>query len=97
MSAVVLIFYFQDRGVIAVGNRPLIIQNDFTILFETEHPETTIIRDTLNKFAELLKSLEHLYTYRITSLSLWHAAAEDMNAQEVSGIIRQVWGSCFSS
>ena len=33
------------------------------------------VRDELSRFAELVKSPEHIHTYRITPLSLWNAAA----------------------
>ncbi|MCK7505092.1 MAG: helicase-associated domain-containing protein [Desulfobacterales bacterium] len=32
-------------------------------------------RDAILPFAELIKSPEYVHTYRITSLSLWNAAA----------------------
>jgi DNA excision repair protein ERCC-3 len=66
-----------------VADRPLIVQNDFTVLFETDHPDADDIRQTLNRFTELVKSPEHLHTYRITTISLWNAAASEMSAQEI--------------
>ena len=41
------------------------------------------MRETLGRFAELVKSPEHIHTYRITSLSLWNAAALGMTAGEI--------------
>lgn len=68
---------------IELSHRPIIVQNDFTILLETDHLEVEHIRHTLGRFAELLKSLEHLHTYRITTISLWQAAASEMGADEI--------------
>jgi DNA excision repair protein ERCC-3 len=73
--------------VIELSNRPIIVQNDFTILLETDHPEDEYIRLTLGKFAELLKSPDHLHTYRITTISLWQAAASGMMAEEVVALL----------
>ncbi|MEX2416589.1 MAG: DNA repair helicase XPB [Paenibacillaceae bacterium] len=68
---------------IEVTNRPIIVQNDFTVLLETDHIEIEHIRHTLSRFAELLKSPEHLHTYRITTISLWQAAASEMEVDEI--------------
>jgi len=54
---------------------PVIVQSDKTILLETHAPRFEEARDALNGFAELIKSPEHIHTYRITPLSLWNATA----------------------
>ena len=54
---------------------PLIVQSDRTLLLETANPRFEEARDQLSLFAELLKSPEHVHTYRVTPLSLWNAAA----------------------
>lgn len=54
---------------------PLMIQRDLTVWLATDHPEFEEMRDMLAQFAELIKSPPHLHMYRITSLSLWNAAA----------------------
>ena len=54
---------------------PLIVQSDKTILLETASPRFEEARDLLSTFAELLKSPEHIHTYRVSPLSLWNAAA----------------------
>ncbi|MFC5453137.1 DNA repair helicase XPB [Paenibacillus aestuarii] len=64
--------------------RPLIVQNDMSVLFETNHPDYETVRQTLVKFADLVKSPEHLHTYRITPLSLWNAAAGGMRFAEMT-------------
>ncbi len=67
---------------------PLIVQSDRSILLEVHHPEYAAIRDRLARFAELVKSPEHIHTYRITPLSLWNAAATGMSAQEMLETLR---------
>jgi len=54
---------------------PIIVQSDLTILLEVDHEEFKIARDALLSFAELIKSPEHIHTYRITPISLWNAAS----------------------
>ncbi len=62
---------------------PLIVQSDKTILLETHSPRFEEARDSLSGFAELIKSPEHIHTYRITPLSLWNAAALGWTPAEV--------------
>jgi len=54
---------------------PLIVQSDRTVLVEVDGPRYPDARDALAAFAELVKSPEHIHTYRITPLSIWNAAA----------------------
>ncbi len=60
--------------------KPLIVQSDQTLLLEVENPLYESARSELGRFAELVKSPEHIHTYRITPLSLWNAAAGGMTA-----------------
>lgn len=62
---------------------PAIVQADLSILLEVDHPQYEPARDALAAFAELVKSPEHIHTYRITPLSLWNAAASGINAAQV--------------
>lgn len=62
---------------------PLIVQSDRTVLLETDNDQFEEARDELSKFAELVKSPEHIHTYRITPLSLWNAAALGYRPEEV--------------
>lgn len=62
---------------------PLIVLGDRTILLECANPKYEEARDALNRFAELVKSPEHMHTYQLTPLSLWNAAAADVAAEEV--------------
>lgn len=62
---------------------PLIVQSDRTILLEVMNPRFETARDVLGRVAELVKSPEHIHTYRITPLSLWNAAASGLTADAV--------------
>ena len=62
---------------------PLIVQSDRTVLLEVDNPLYESARDELARFAELEKSPEHIHTYRITTLSLWNAAASGMQTQHI--------------
>lgn len=64
-------------------DNPLIVQSDRTILLEVDRTRSESARDFLALFAELEKSPEHVHTYRITSLSLWNAAAAGMHPAEI--------------
>jgi len=66
---------------------PLIVQGDRTILVEVDNPKYTEARDALAPFAELEKSPEHIHTYRLTSLSLWNAAAAGMTAEAMIDVL----------
>ncbi len=70
-----------------LSNRPIIVQNDFTVLLETDHPEIVHIRHSLGRFAQLLKSPDHLHTYRISTISLWQAAASEMEVDEIMALL----------
>lgn len=65
------------------ADNPLIVQSDRTVLVEVDSPRYEAARDALARFAELIKSPEHVHTYRISPLSLWNAAASGMRAAGV--------------
>jgi DNA excision repair protein ERCC-3 len=62
---------------------PLIVQSDKSILLEVDSERYEDARDALARFAELVKSPEHIHTYQITPLSLWNAAATGMDAEAI--------------
>ncbi len=64
-------------------SNPIIVQSDRSILLEVDHPLHAEARDALAQFAELEKSPEHIHTYRLSSLSLWNAAAGGMSAGDI--------------
>src|SRR5690606_23613116 len=71
------------RDELADSRGPAIVQADLTILLEVDHPDYEQARDALASFAELVKSPEHIHTYRITPLSLWNAASSGITAAHV--------------
>ncbi|MFT7669602.1 MAG: DNA excision repair protein ERCC-3 [Planctomycetota bacterium] len=48
-----------------------------------EHPRYAQARDALSYFAELEKSPNYLHTYRVTSVSVWNAAALGLTAADI--------------
>jgi DNA excision repair protein ERCC-3 len=66
-----------------MADGPLIVQSDRTILLEVDHPAAENAREVLAGFAELVKSPEHVHTYRLSALSLWNAASAGLSADAV--------------
>jgi len=66
-----------------VQGKPLIVQSDSTVLAEVESPGFVEARTQLARFAELVKSPEHIHTYKISPLSIWNAAAAGMTLDEI--------------
>jgi len=64
-------------------DNPLIVQSDRTLLLEVAHPSFEQVRDELAGFAELVKSPEHIHTYRVTPLSLWNASASGVTCEDI--------------
>lgn len=67
----------------AGDEKPLIVQSDRSILVEVASPRYAEARDMLARFAELVKSPEHVHTYRITPLSIWNACAAGESAEGI--------------
>ncbi len=68
--------------------KPVIVQSDNTLLLEVDNPEFELARDSIAPFAELEKSPEHIHTYRISSLSLWNAAASGLSAGNIMDTLK---------
>ena len=68
---------------------PLIVQGDHTILVEVDSPRYMEVRDRLLRFAELVKSPEHVHTYRVTPLSVWNACAAGVPQIEIIETLSQ--------
>lgn len=66
---------------------PVIVQSDGIILLEVDHPDFEAARDQLSGFADLIKSPEHIHTYRLTHLSLWNAASSGLSSEDVVAIL----------
>lgn len=79
----------HSRTVTINPDNPLIVQGDSTVLVEVASPRYAPARDALLAFAELVKSPEHVHTYRITPLSVWNATASGHTAAEMIASLRE--------
>ncbi|MEY8567498.1 DNA repair helicase XPB [Corynebacterium sp.] len=70
-----------------LGDGPLIVQSDKTVLLETGHAQAKEARTALAPFAELERAPEHVHTYRITPLALWNARAAGHDAEQVVHVL----------
>lgn len=68
---------------------PLIVQGDQTVLVEVASPRYAEARDRLVGFAELVKSPEHVHTYRVTPLSVWNACAAGSSAEGIAATLEE--------
>ncbi|MBV7295537.1 DEAD/DEAH box helicase [Corynebacterium sp. TAE3-ERU12] len=73
----------------ALGDGPLIVQSDKTVLLETGHADAADARAALAPFAELERAPEHVHTYRITNLALWNARAAGHDAEQVVDVLEK--------
>jgi DNA excision repair protein ERCC-3 len=64
-------------------SKPLVVQGDGTIFLEVESDPDRLCRDKISRFAELIKSPEHIHTYRITPLAVWNAASTGISLDEM--------------
>lgn len=64
-------------------NGAIIVQSNLEIMVEVDNPNYESARDAIAPFTELVKSPEHLHTYKISHLSLWNAASTGLRANEV--------------
>jgi len=67
----------------ALGQGPLIVQSDRTVLLEVGNPQADEARHELAVFAELERAPEFVHTYRITRLGLWNARAAGHTAEQM--------------
>lgn len=72
-----------------IGDGPLIVQSDKTVLLEIGHPDAAAARIALAPFAELERAPEHIHTYRITPLALWNARAAGHDAEQVVDVLER--------
>lgn len=70
-------------------DRPMIVQGDGVVLLEADHPDFPEVRDRLSNLAELVKTPDHLHTYRITPLSLWNAVSAGWTVPEAVGFLEE--------
>ncbi len=62
---------------------PLIVQSDYSILIEVDNSLYEEARNDIVTFAELVKSPEHIHTYKITPLSIWNACATGHSGEKI--------------
>ncbi|MCC3425824.1 MAG: DEAD/DEAH box helicase [Microcoleus sp. PH2017_01_SCD_O_A] len=72
-----------------VAENALIVQSDRSILLEVHAPTAKLAREAIAPFAELIKSPEHIHTYRITPLSVWNARAAGMLVELMIAALRK--------
>ncbi len=72
-----------------MSSKPMIIQGDGTILLEVESEFYPECRDWLSRFAELVKSPEHIHTYKITPIAIWNAAASGLKSNKVLQVLEK--------
>ena len=71
-----------------VAENALIVQSDNTVLLEVHSPGAGAAREALAPFAELVKSPEHVHTYRLTPLSIWNARSAGLSGATMIAALR---------
>lgn len=71
----------------AAADDALIVQSDCSVLLDTHAPRAEAARAALAPFAELVKSPEHVHTYRLTPLSIWNARAAGHTAEQMVAVL----------
>lgn len=66
----------------------LIIQSDRTVLLDVHAPKAEPAQAAIAPFAELVKSPEHIHTYRLSPLSIWNARAAGMPVAAMVSALR---------
>jgi len=61
----------------------LIVQGDHSLLLDVHNPGFEKARAEISPFAELIKSPEHIHTYKMSPLSLWNAASAGIREDEI--------------
>ena len=72
-----------------VPENALIVQSDNTVLLEVHSPRAEAAREALAPFAELVKSPEHVHTYRLTPLSIWNARSAGLSGTAMVAALRE--------
>ncbi|MFA6892241.1 MAG: DNA repair helicase XPB [Sphaerochaetaceae bacterium] len=65
----------HGQGTPTMKDTPLIVQSDRTLLLDVHHPQAEACRKDLVRFSSLVKSPEHVHTYRLDEISLWNAVS----------------------
>jgi DNA excision repair protein ERCC-3 len=72
-----------------IPDNALIVQSDRSVLLEVHSPKASAAREAIAPFAELIKSPEHIHTYRLTPLSIWNARAAGMSIPAMLTALRE--------
>jgi hypothetical protein len=67
----------------------LIVQSDCSVLLDVHSAQAEDARAAIAPFAELVKSPEHVHTYRVTPLSIWNARAAGFDAGQMVAALRR--------
>ncbi len=63
--------------------KALIVQSDLTLLMDVHSPSAQDARKDIIPFSELIRSPEHIHTYRISPLTLWNAASSGFTEEMI--------------
>ena len=74
---------------VIVPENALIVQSDYTVLLEAHSPRAGAAREALAPFAELVKSPEHVHTYRLTPISIWNARSAGLPGTAMIAALRE--------
>jgi DNA excision repair protein ERCC-3 len=69
--------------------KPFIVQSDLTVLLDETVQEAGPAREKLLLFAETTRRAGSVHTYKITPLTLWHAAAGGICTADIIGWLNQ--------
>ncbi|HTP30149.1 MAG TPA: helicase-associated domain-containing protein [Anaeromyxobacteraceae bacterium] len=72
-----------------VPENALIVQSGNSVLLEVHSPRAEAAREALAPFAELVKSPEHVHTYRLTPLSIWNARSAGLAGPAMIASLRE--------
>jgi hypothetical protein len=71
------------------SDNALVVQSDCSVLLEVHSPHAAKAREAIAPFAELVKSPEHVHTYRLSPLSIWNARAAGLAADEMVAALHE--------
>ncbi|MBI2467287.1 MAG: helicase-associated domain-containing protein [Candidatus Rokubacteria bacterium] len=71
------------------ADNALVVQSDGSVLLDVHALRAEDARAALAPFAELVKSPEHVHTYRLTPLSIWNARAAGLAAEQMVEALRE--------
>lgn len=72
-----------------MSDKPLTVQSDKTMLLDVHSPSARLCREDIMAFSDLVKSPEHIHTYRISSLSLWNAISSGLTSDIILERLRR--------